>query len=447
MFSPWDYGKPNRDKVNKNINQSPETAQEAGEEMKRERKHPHSEPEEDQDDAFHRWLTSTEKNNKNNGPQLVDADDFEGDDKNYENIDIDIDAVSSLQATAKIPMPTTPSIGGYARKPAEEEEENQQQQQQLEQEQELSQQLERNSGQLKYEINFSDNPNGYPSNGATDNSNSDINNSPGNDNDNLSPFSNPYQNYNKNNNNNNNNSPTLNNRLVGVKSQRGNNVGTGSSGPLSSSSGTSNEDNNVAGVVNIDIMLTAAADIAQQQQEQQQQTDSARDQQQLLVQSVDPGRPLSQQQGQTNAKQKSLLISNTNAKDNELLSPFSGPYSSMGNANNSSNSISFSSVGGQSLQQTLSSGGYLFSSNFNRNTSNSNSSNDSFKLSQSLVSNPNATSPVVVAASSASSSASSFDSSAAQTTPTPMSTTLSPERQCNVMGKFTLLFVSTNNGQ
>lgn len=440
MFSPWDYGKPNRDKVNKNINQSPETAQGSGEEMKRERMHPHSEPEEDQDDAFHRWLTSTEKNNKNNGPQLGDADDFEGDDKNYENIDIDIDAVSSLQATAKTPMPTTPSIEGYARKQAEEEEH---QQQQLEQDQELSQQLERNSGQLKYEINFSDNPNGYPTNGATDNSNSDINNSPGNENDNLSPFSNPYQNYNKNNNNN-NNSPTLNNRLAGVKSQRGNNFGTGSFGPLSSSSGTSNEDNNVAGVVNIDIMLTAAADIAQQQQEQQQQTDSARDQQQLLVQSVDPGRPLSQQLGQTNAKQKSLLISNTNAKDNELLSPFPGPFSSMGNANNSSNSIRFSNVGGQSSQQTLS-GGYLFSSNFNRNTSKSNSSNDSFKLSQSLVSNPNATSPVVVAASSASSS--SFDSSAAQTTPTPMSTTLSPERQCNVMGKFTLLFVSTINGQ
>ncbi|XP_059224815.1 uncharacterized protein LOC106092652 [Stomoxys calcitrans] len=383
MFSPWDYDKPNRDKINKRILQRQRQQQQltSNENIATVAVTTKAAKDGDQDDAFHRWLTSTEKNNKNYDPLAGDAS-FEADDRNYENLDIDLDALS-LQATAKTASPATQQIGAAAAAASAAVGEE-------------SQQLDK-SGNLKYEINFSDNTeSGYSAMDGNANSY-----------DNISPFSNPYQNSRS------SNRPTQ-TTGNGIKSQL-DKGGKSHSGTLSTSSGGSNEDLGVGSVVNIDIMLTASADLGQQPQQQQQQTDTTKHQQ-------TPGNDNGSEskQNQTNAKQQSLLISNSNGKDNDPLSPASlsprGPPITPTNANTSPDSAK--------PQQTL--GGNLFSSNFSSSISSvsdnsqSHSFSDSFRLSQPSESKPNATSFVTSA-------------SSAQITP-PTSTTLSPERQCNVMG-------------
>ncbi|XP_075168584.1 uncharacterized protein LOC142240750 [Haematobia irritans] len=399
MFTPWDYGKSNRDRINKRILQR--RRQEEQEQQQKQQQQQLQQQDkgnvstvaaanttvvklEDQDDAFHRWLTSTEKINKNlNGPQAGDTtfdglgENFEEGDKNYENIDIDIDAMS-VPVTAK-------SFKQQIAMVAEGGDSQQQQQQQ--------QQLD-NSGNLKYEINFTDNTGAafaseYPATSSNDND------------DNISPFSNPYENTRRN-----YKSPSTINPRNGIKSQLDKDAKNPTG--LQSHSGittSSNEDNGVGSVVNIDIMLTAASVDTGDRGDgghQQQTQDPLKDQQ------IQPD--------QTNGKQNTLLISNSsgNGKNQASFPSLESPH----NTNASDNP-----------QQTL--GVNFFSSNFNHNQSNnssdistninnSHSFSDSFSLSQSLVSNSNATSFVASA-------------SSAQITP-PTSTTLSPERQCNVMG-------------
>ncbi|XP_058987005.1 homeobox protein 13 isoform X2 [Musca domestica] len=431
MFSPWDYGRPNGDKVNKGINQRQHqeqnkdfvsAASDNGIDV----------ADVDQDDAFHRWLTSTEKNKKPNGAQLGEMggafdDDFEEDDKNYENIDIDIDAASMpLQAggsstTKTLTFPPNAAAGGEG--------------------------LE-NNGNLNYDINFNNNngPNAFSSAGSVDNSNGNNNNNKENENDNISPFSNPYRNYKDNN----NNGPSF-LHGTGIKSQQDNsnsNNSNNNDGRLSS-----NEEQGIGGVVNIDIMLTATADISSQQQQHQQFPTSDHDKQNQTV--------------QMDSKQKSHLISNTNGKDNELLSSLVSQTRAaaatttvtrndsfvegnmptsleqqqilgggdgnllISNSNNSSTSIVGNSNTNTNGAATITT---TTTTDINSNNTTSQNQGNSFsassKLSQSLVSN--STSSAAESASAAAASASLPPSTPPPTT----STTLSPERQCNVMGKF-----------
>ncbi|XP_073844825.1 uncharacterized protein [Musca autumnalis] len=401
MFTPWDYGKPNRDKVNKSINQrqQQQQKQQQQEQQNKDLVSAASDVDDDddgdndaadQDDAFHRWLTSTEKNKKTNGPQASGGafdDDFEGDDKNYENIDIDIEAASMpLQATTTTAKTLTSPANAVG------------------------------VGNQKYDINFNNNngPNTFSSAGSIDNNSnsSNNNNKEENDNDNISPFSNPYQNYKD------NNSPSSYFQRSGIKSQQdssNNNNKNNYDGRLSSS-----EDQGIGGVVNIDIMLTATSDISPQQQQHQFQ---------ISEHDNNHNQPI-----QMDSKQSSHLISNTNGKDNEQLLSSSAAAATTNNS--FVGNMPTSSPSSERQQQISGDGGNLLISNSSissttihnsKNTTSQyqgNSFSDSSKLSQSppLVSNSTAESSVAVGGS-------------AQTlTPPTTSTTLSPERQCNVMG-------------
>ncbi|XP_046809471.1 probable WRKY transcription factor protein 1 [Lucilia cuprina] len=441
IFSPWDYNKPNTDKINNNGNNKNNN--------NNDNNNNNNESTEDiidtddQDDAFHRWLTSTETNNKNNftlndaisgrddaggfastavgggGSGLLDASnsDYNVEDRNYENFDLVAETgLSTAKATSR-PLTTigaaaaitTTTInafdmnggeGGRERPVAIYDDNGD---------------MYENSQKPKYEQNFSDNNSYNSNNNGIINSNGYISNN----NNNISPFSsNPYQNYNRNNNNNNMDRPT-------------------SSG---SSSTTSNEDNGVASVVNIDIMLTASsADSQQQQKEERPQETNIETTNQHSQLQQDFEREKQIAKTQLKFMQPPTLISNTNDVDNNnplysIINDNTKNYnkSSSSSSGNSNQTITNIVVGdGLNIEERQTAqqknvGVNLSSSDSSSNNSNSAatthsllSSSDSFSFNRisAVVSQTNATSATTVGA-----------------TPPPLSTTLSPERQCNVMG-------------
>lgn len=394
----------------------------------------------DQDDAFHRWLTSTDTNSKNyfslnesanaagNGVGMDRFDgfnsDYNGEERNYENIGFDNEARLPTSSATGDTSETMNAIAPGATK-------------NIEAAAALiyNKDVKANGIHENKKHFFENNGNNMAS------SNGIINN-----NNNISPFSQTYDvNINRNN-------------ILFGSNTKGIRGGGGGDDVDIIGSTVSNEDNGVANVVNIDIMLTASSAELQQQQainRQQQQGHFA----------------LEQQIGKAPDKfmqpPPSVLISNTSVisaidvdapapiavlKNNTLSSKLNGNSSRSSNTGGNKQNFTNIAGGGGSVSQNskiqLLGGVNLsnnnnnsYTNNYNRNNNNNNNnssdsaisysssnSTDSFKfehLPTVLVSQTNATSTTSTATALA----------ASVITPT-LSTTSSPERQCNVMGKY-----------